>query len=354
MIRKMLCLLLTLGLLLAVAAVPAAAAGEDLVFTQDTRLKRTGSFVLYNSITVKSGVTLTIDKDFGFEIANSLVVEPGAKLVCSGEGDVAFHFSMKNKGATVTGVDLYYPQLWDDGSITYERIPEPFAEAWGNGPFEEQAPQFKWNAACGESGGWCLTWSLSGNPFNITFYHMPSAMDCAEQDARLLQQFGLLRGVGTNADGSTNFDLCRRATRAEGLVMLLRLLGKEEEVLAGDWSHPFSDGGWADQYIGYAYETGLTKGRGDGTFGSGDTITAQQYMTFLLRALEYDDNGGALYDDALATAEQLGFIHRNADSPYDVCVDDFWRADMVVASLRCLRSNTASGENLAEKLGIPL
>lgn len=350
--RKLLSLILALGMILSFAVIPASANGEDLVFTQDTLLRRTGYFVMYNSITVKSGATLTIDKDYGFEIARSVTVEPGARLICNGVGDVQFQFSMRYDGATIAGVDLYYPQKWDDGSVTYEQIPTPFVSDWSKGIFsEDQRPAFKWNPACGEGGGWCLTWSLGGNPFNVKFYHLEREMDTARDAAMELNRLGLFRGVGTNADGSINFDLARKATRAEGLVMLLRLLGKEEEALSGTWSHPFSDGGWADKYIGYAYENGLTKGKGDGTFGSTDTITAQQYMTFLLRALEYDDSDNKLYANALTLSEQLGLM-TSEDSTYEICVKDFWRADMVVASLRCLHARTASGESLADKLGV--
>ena len=348
--RKTLCLLMVLAIVMTLTAAPAMAKNEDLVFDKDSLLKRTGYFVLYNSITVKNGATLTIDKDFGFEIANKLIVEPGSKLICNGEGDVSFQFSMKNKNSVISGVELYYPQKWDDGRITYEEIPD-FSTVWNTGFFDEVSPAFKWNKACGENGGWCLTSALSGNPFNIKLYHTDRDMDSARQAADRLNGYGLFRGVGTNADGSVNYDLGRRATRAEGMVMLLRLLGKEEEVLSGSFNHPFSDGGWADKYIGYAYEKGLTKGKGDGTFGSEDYITAQQYMTFLLRALEYDDSNNQLYNSALTKAEELHLMTGD-DSPYEICVKDFLRADMAVASLRCLSASTAGGEELAHKLGI--
>ena len=352
--KRVISVALLLALVLALSPHASAAVGQNKVFTEDTVWKEYGSFIAYDSVTVRAGVTVTVDKDFGLEIMDRLTVEPGGKFVCNGEGSVQFNFSMKHRGSEVTGVELYYPQRRDDGTVSYERIPEPFSDTWTQSEaWAEMSPQFKWNAACGNGGGWCLTWSMAGNPFNIKLYHTARDMDIAERTAMQLKDYGLLRGVGENPDGTTNFALTRHATRAEGLVMLLRMLGKEDEVLAGAWSHPFSDGGWADQYIGYAYETGLTLGRGDGTFGSSDPITAQQYMTFLLRALGYPENGSALYRGALETAGTLGFLV-NDDSPFEVCVRDFWRADMVVASMRALHSDCYDGTPLADALGIQL
>ena len=339
--KRMFALLLALCAL-AFAAVPVSAAvGDDLVFTEDTLFKPRGSFLAYRSITVKAGVTVTVDKSVGFEIMDSLTVEPGGRFVCNGEGNVQFNFAMKNRGSSVTGVDLYYPQNWGGGRITYERISEPFVDTWTNSEaWSEMNPQFKWNDAC---GGWCLIWSMSGNPFNITFYHMEREMQTAQAAAAELHEMGLFNGVGTLADGTPDFDLGRSATRFEGLIMLVRLLGKEQEALAGTWSHPFSDiPTWenADKYAGYAYETGLTLGKGDGTFGSGETITAQAYMTFLLRALGYGEDG--LYANALDLADKAGLLAESDALPYEICVRDFWRADMAVASLRAVRLQSAS------------
>ena len=51
--------------------------------------------------------------------------------------------------------------------------------------------------------------------------------------------------------------------------MLVRLLGKEEEALAGNWDLPFTDvskTSAAYPYIGYAYANGLTNGTSATTF----------------------------------------------------------------------------------------
>ena len=97
--------------------------------------------------------------------------------------------------------------------------------------------------------------------------------------ARRLKAQGLFQGVGTNPDGSVNFDLNRAPSRTEALVMLVRLLGKDAEANGGSWKHPFTDvPGWANEEVGYAFEKGLTKGSSATEFGTG-TASAQMCLT---------------------------------------------------------------------------
>ena len=80
-----------------------------------------------------------------------------------------------------------------------------------------------------------------------------AGLDKADYQAEQLKIMGLLKDVP-----NTDFDLDRMPTRTEALVMFIRLLGKEDEVLAGSWSHPFTDvPSWADKYVGYSYEKSL-------------------------------------------------------------------------------------------------
>ena len=67
------------------------------------------------------------------------------------------------------------------------------------------------------------------------------ASGTANEAAENLHELGLFQGVGTNADGTPNFDLDRAPTRHEAVTMLVRLLGKEAEARAGDWDMPFTD-----------------------------------------------------------------------------------------------------------------
>ncbi|MBR2482059.1 MAG: S-layer homology domain-containing protein, partial [Oscillospiraceae bacterium] len=89
-------------------------------------------------------------------------------------------------------------------------------------------------------------------------------------EAEILYDLGLFRGTGTNADGSPDFALEKPATRMQGLIMLIRLLGEEEEALAYEGPCPFTDvSGNSAKYAAYAYSKGYTSGTSATTFGNG-------------------------------------------------------------------------------------
>ncbi|MEG2421387.1 MAG: clostripain-related cysteine peptidase [Oscillospiraceae bacterium] len=152
--------------------------------------------------------------------------------------------------------------------------------------------------------------------------------------ADLLQRMGLLMG------GDEGYALAQTPTRSEALVMLLRLLGREEQAREKVCSHPFSDGGWADAYIGYAYQEQLTSGISATQFGGDLPATRQQYCAFLLRALGYGDQ----YENAIALAEQV-----LCDAPKGEA--HFTRGDMARLSVLALDAKLKGTEQtLAEKL----
>ena len=75
------------------------------------------------------------------------------------------------------------------------------------------------------------------------------------QTAETLHALGLFRGTGEDENGVPIYALEKTATRAEALVMLIRLLGEEDAALSSLAAHPFTDvPAWADRYVAYAYE----------------------------------------------------------------------------------------------------
>jgi len=164
--------------------------------------------------------------------------------------------------------------------------------------------------------------------------------------AQKLAGLGLMGGVGTNADGSTNFDLYRAPNRAEAIVMLLRLLGKESEVNKGGWSHPFTDvPAWANNWVGYAYQHKLTSGIGNNKFGSNDVATGAMYTTFVLRALGYSDAAGEFsWDKPHTLAAKCGLIDANDSLLY------FPRGSLADVSFTALGCKMKDGTPLYEKL----
>jgi hypothetical protein len=111
--------------------------------------------------------------------------------------------------------------------------------------------------------------------------------------ASKLNELGLFAGVGNNKDGIPDFDLNRAPTRAEALVMLVRALGKDTEAKTYPKTHPFKDiPAWADGYVSYGYDNGLAKGISADKFGAGSSVSAEMYLSFLLRALDIQTAAG--------------------------------------------------------------
>lgn len=163
----------------------------------------------------------------------------------------------------------------------------------------------------------------------------------AETKAEALRQLGLFKGVS-----DTDFALDRAPTRTEALVMLIRAMGRESEALGGSWPHPFTDvPSWAEQYVGYGYKNGLTKGVSATQFGTGNAGSAM-YLTFMLRALGYDDSKGDFAWDAPDTlARAAGIL------PDGVDTSDFLRADVALVSWAALEAALKGGSRtLSQKL----
>jgi len=135
----------------------------------------------------------------------------------------------------------------------------------------------------------------------------------AEQGAaEALYRIGLFRGVGDDENGQPDFDLESDSTRLQGIIMLVRLLGAEDEALSGDYESPFTDvPEWAQGYVDYAYEMGWTKGVSEelGIFDPSGDITATQFLTFMLRALGYVDGVDFVWNAAWELSDDLGITN---------------------------------------------
>ncbi|MGO5115639.1 hypothetical protein ACTQ33_11540 [Candidatus Avoscillospira sp. LCP25S3_F1] len=155
--------------------------------------------------------------------------------------------------------------------------------------------------------------------------------------ADALNTMGLFQG------GTNGYDLDRAPTRLEAGVMLVRLLGAEETAKANQtYTAPFTDvADWAKPYVQYLYDNGLGNGVGNGKFGSDSLCTAQQYTTFLLRALGYSDaeGGDFTYATAMDYARQLGLVDiLNCDE------SNFLRDDLAAMSYTALATKPKTGE----------
>ena len=155
-----------------------------------------------------------------------------------------------------------------------------------------------------------------------------------ENSADALNDMGLFKGTG---DG---YALDSKATRAEAAVMLVRLLGAEEEAQEAAYSHPFTDvPEWAAAHVGFMYENGLTKGISETLFGSRGECSLQMYSTFVLRALGYTEEAKDFtYATATEFAGQIGVVDMFSGS------GEFKRDNMVAISYTALATPSKGSE----------
>lgn len=137
-------------------------------------------------------------------------------------------------------------------------------------------------------------------------------------------------------------------SRLQGLIMLLRLLGLEEDAKAFTGSAPFKD--TQSPYVAYAYANGITQGVTADTFNPGGMLSANNYVTFLLRALGYDDRKGA-FDRGTQMDFAAGISMIDQAAAQILPTITLNRGDMVDLSFAALTCRL-SGEDrtLAEKL----
>lgn len=171
--------------------------------------------------------------------------------------------------------------------------------------------------------------------------------------ANALHEMGLFQGTDTPYGSS--YDLENTPTRIQGLIMFLRLLGEEEAAVNyTDTSVAFVDvAKWARPYVAYAYEKGYTSGQmvnsqGEVTFGPDDIITPRDFLTFLLRAMRYQEGTDFKWKTAVSDAQTLGLLSSGevallTDKP-------FLRAQVVYLSYFMLSEKTAGGSLLMDQL----
>ena len=157
-----------------------------------------------------------------------------------------------------------------------------------------------------------------------------------------------LNALGVFRRTDVGYELDATATRAQAAVMLVRLLGQEQNAETQANTHPFTDvPDWASAAVGYLYANKLTNGTGATTFEPDLLCTSQMYTTFALRALGYSEQGS---DFAYADAVKFGTEKLLVNDT--LALGDFTRDKMVAVSYNALLANL-NGESsrvLLEKL----
>lgn len=194
----------------------------------------------------------------------------------------------------------------------------------------------------------CLVFLIvSFSVSNISVYAVDKneALNAANE----LHALGLFNGVGTNSDGTPIYNLGVSPTRNQAVIMLVRLLGKENMALANAWYTPFEDVDFwstSSYYIGYAYNHGLTNGTSDTTYGGTGLIKSNQYIAFVLRALGYKSPDDFTVSKAAEFADNIGLTHGEYSDPSMI----FTRGDVALISRAALDVKMANGGTIREQI----
>ena len=130
--------------------------------------------------------------------------------------------------------------------------------------------------------------------------------------ADALKSLGLFQGT------DKGYELEKNLTREQGVVMIIRLLGKEKTALACEEAQPFADLGnyaWFVPYAAYAYAEGITKGISETAFGYGSEMTEAMFLTMLLRVLGYLDANDGRADFVWSDPFSLAKTAKIIDAP---------------------------------------
>ncbi|QOX65057.1 S-layer homology domain-containing protein [Anoxybacterium hadale] len=135
-----------------------------------------------------------------------------------------------------------------------------------------------------------LVLTLVLGSFSMAFAATPAAIsDVAgkncEEAVRVLTSLGVVTGY---EDGTYKPD--QVVTRAEATLVVIKALGLANSV--GTQKSSFTDlsgYGWAEGYIAFATQLGITNGYPDGSFKPGQTVSYNEFATMLVRALGYTD-----------------------------------------------------------------
>lgn len=169
----------------------------------------------------------------------------------------------------------------------------------------------------------------------------------ALQAAKALHELGLFFGTGTDADGNPVYELSRTPNRHEAAAMLVRLLGKEADAKAAEWTAPFTDvADWAKPYVGYAYENDIVFGTSATTYGGSEHTTAAQYITCMLRVLGYSSETDFRWDAPWELSDAIGMT----DGQYDAETAAFTRGDLAILSYSALSCERKDGVTLYDFL----
>lgn len=164
-----------------------------------------------------------------------------------------------------------------------------------------------------------------------------------EKYADELYELGLFKGT------DKGYELEKTLTREESATVLVRLLGEEKNVIKNEYNGFFEDvekERWSFNYIMYCYENDITKGTGNNMFSPASEVTAEEFVTLMLRLLGYT---GVEPENAF----EMAVVNNLFTSQYARELkksDLFTRNDMTYIVYRSLKTKMSNGTLLSQDL----
>ena len=170
--------------------------------------------------------------------------------------------------------------------------------------------------------------------FGVTSSSLTDIEDSANADAiAVVNDLGVVTGY---PDGTFKGE--NPVTRAEFAAMITRALALPESALAGFTTTEFTDaqGHWAVAYLGYCASKGIIAGYPDGTVKPNATITVNEAITMVCRALGYVAEAKELVGtwpaNYVALAQSLGLYD---DMAAQGTIDRQNAAQLIYNALNC-------------------
>lgn len=123
--------------------------------------------------------------------------------------------------------------------------------------------------------------------------------------AEYLNEAGIMQG-----DSAGNFNPDRSVTRAQMAAILCRMLGETGTAKDGNIFSDVPETFWANDTIVKAAELGIIGGYSDGTFRPDNTVTYEQAVTMVVRAMGLEDVAieyGGYPNGYIEVADEYGF-----------------------------------------------
>ena len=153
-----------------------------------------------------------------------------------------------------------------------------------------------------------------------------------EEAIQVAYDLGIVTGTPEGA-----YEPAKAVNRAEFAALIARALAIPDSALATYTSTTFKDTsgyGWAVSYLAFCQQKGIMKGDGYGNAMPGRTISPNEAVTMILRAIGYTDNASVLVGQWPANYVSLGqsfLIYNNVSS--DTQLDKANAAQMIYNGL---------------------